>query len=108
MHRQASAGSGRAGVHPSWHGLIDAAVAPAASTSSYDVRRGERDMGAKACFHNALTGAGTGLPLFALAEQTSMTTGFCDQPQRQRSAMPTDPDTSPLDQIMTLSREIVD
>jgi hypothetical protein len=44
-HRQASAGIGRAGVHPSWHGLIEQAVTPAASKSTYDVRWGEPDMG---------------------------------------------------------------
>lgn len=84
------------------------AVTPADSKSTYDVRWGKPGIGIDACFYKGLPliQGGTARCPIALAEQQTLTTESYDQ--RQCSPMPTDPDTSPLDQIMTLTREIVD
>jgi hypothetical protein len=64
----------------------------------------------EACFYKGLHlgRSGTARCLPALAEQDFLTTGFTISPSDSAPPMPADPDTSPLNQIMTLSREIVD
>jgi hypothetical protein len=64
----------------------------------------------EACSYKGLrlSPGGTAHGLLALPESKPLTTGFSTSLKRLDPPMPADPDTSPIDRITTLAREIID